>query len=218
VFGRSFESASRQVVASYDLPLGRPGAGPAAVGERDVETLRPMVEAVKALDPQGIYIAGYVQETATLLRQLHDAGVAGLRMGTSSFTDAVARQAGDAAENFVFPRPSFDVGSSEPAVASFVRGFRTKYGRDPDIYAAHGYDSLKLIWQAMRDTGESYPDDVQRGLHGLESYAGAAGRTDFDERGDVVRYPTLYVVHGGTATTLEQFERDGGTLPIPGEG
>jgi len=173
-----------------------------------------MVEDLKELDPQAVYIIGYVPEMVALLKELHGAGVEAVRLATSSVTDQVQQQAGEAAENLVFPRSSFDVDSSEPAVASFVKAFRAAYDVDPDIYAAHGYDALKLIWQSMLDTGQSHPDEVRRGLIGLKNYTGAAGRTAFDERGDVVRYPHLFIVKDGETVSYEQFEEDGGELPI----
>lgn len=205
VFTKAFASSSRQIVASLAMP------------ENDPEALRPMVEEVAELAPQGIYVAGYLEEMDSVLSQLHEAKVQALLMATSSVTDQLIQRAGDAAELLVFPRPSFDVDSTEPAVASFVKAYRAKYDSVPDIYAAHGYDALKLLYQAMVDTDHTHPDDVRRGLHGLKNFTGAAGRTAFDERGDVVRYPRLYVIHEGSAVQLEKFEEEGGELPIPGE-
>lgn len=217
VFTKGFESGKREIVATYHVHQTDPALDPAAERERQSEELKPMVEEVQSLGPEGIYIIGYLDETVELLKQLQAAGVKGLRMATSSVTDPVLRQAGDAAESLVFSRPIFDIDSSQPATAGFVRAFRAKYDENPDIYAAHGYDALKLLWQAMLDTGSSYPDDVRRGLLGLKNYIGAAGRTAFDERGDVVRYPQLFVVHEGRPVKLDEFEQQGGELSVPGE-
>ena len=68
----------------------------------------------------------------------------------------------------------------------------------------------------MQDTGSAHPDEVRRGLLGLEDFNGAAGRTAFDERGDVVRYPRLFIVRNGAPTSYEEFKQEGGSLPVPG--
>jgi len=202
VFTEGFESRSRKIVGTFDITEGELGSIP------------PMVEDLKVLNPQAVYIVGYVPEMVALLRELDGAGIEAIRLATSSVTEQVQRQAGEAAENLVFPHASFDVNSTDPDVAAFVKAFRAKHNADPDIYAAHGYDALKLIWQSMLDTGQSHPDEVRRGLIGLKNYTGAAGRTAFDERGDVVRYPHLFIVKDGESIPFEQFEEDGGDLPI----
>ncbi len=203
VFTRRFESKSREVVKTI------------RIDESDPASLSRAIAEVELLDPQGIYLVAYVDVMADLLRQLRESGSQALLMGSGSVTDQLRHQAGAAAEQFVYPQPVFDPASREPQVAGFVQAFQAKYGLTPDIYAAHGYDALKLIVQAMRDTGKTSPDDVRRGLHGLENYWGAAGQTQFDERGDVVRFPVIFVIAEGQPVPYEQFEKRGGQLAIP---
>jgi branched-chain amino acid transport system substrate-binding protein len=203
VFTRRFESKSRQVVKHFRIT------------ENDSASYPQMIQEVMELTPQAIYIVTYVDVMADLLQQFAAAGSDALLMGSGSVTDQLIQMAGASSEHLVYPQPIFDPNSDEPAVASFVEAFRAKFNRDPDIYAAHGYDSLKLIVQAMRDTGFALPDEVRRGLLGLKDYEGAAGRTQFDERGDVVRYPKVFVIHEGKTVHFDKFEEDGGELAIP---
>jgi branched-chain amino acid transport system substrate-binding protein len=205
VFTKAFASGSREIVASFAVP------------ESDAQALAPMVAHVAELKPEGIYVVAYLDEMSALLQQLHEAGVESLVLGSSSVTEKVIERAGAAAERLVFPQPSFDAESSETEVALFVQAYREKHDQDPDVYAAHGYDALKLLYQAIVDTDSAYPEDVQRGLHSLKDFTGAAGRTVFDERGDVVRYPRLHVIHEGRAMPLERFEEQGGQLVVPDE-
>jgi branched-chain amino acid transport system substrate-binding protein len=206
VFGRRFESKSRKVIEKFLIPEGDPAA------------LAEMVAKVKELNPEGVYVVAYEAEIVSLLQELHAAEIRPLIMATASVTQKIPGLAGEAAENLVYPQPSFDIGSGDPPVATFVEAYRERYDEDPGIYAAHGYDALKLIWQAMLDTGHSRPDEIKRGLLGLESYHGAAGRTSFDSSGDVVRYPQLFVVRDGQPVPYEEFEQEGGELPVPGRG
>jgi branched-chain amino acid transport system substrate-binding protein len=204
VFADGFESRSREIVETLEIAEG------------GVDALPPLVEEVKRIAPAGIYIVAYENEMAALLELLHGAGVDALLMASSSVTDRLLAEAGAAAERLVFPRPSLDVASSDERVAAFVAAYRERYHTDPDIYAAHGYDALKLIWKAMLDAGVSRPEEVASGLLRIDNYQGAAGRTSFDEMGDVVRYPQLFVVHEGRPIPYERFEQDGGDLSLPG--
>ena len=204
VFTRRFESKSREVVKTF------------RIDETKTPAYDDMIAELKDLEPQGIYLVAYVEVLAELLKQIRASGIDCLLMASGSVTEQLSQLAGEAAENLVYPQPSFDPDTDEPVVKEFVEAFRAKYKREPDIYAAHGYDSFNLLVQAMRNTGVTFPDEIRRGLHGLDNYVGAAGRTQFDERGDVVRYPTVFVIRNGQPVSHEQFEQEGGELPTPG--
>jgi branched-chain amino acid transport system substrate-binding protein len=203
VFTRRFESKSRRVVKTFRIT------------EEDKASFPDMIQEIKEQEPQGVYLVAYEEIMTELLEQLQAAGCKGLKMGSGAVTEDLIERAGEAAEHLVYPQPVFEPDSDDPAVKAFVEAFRAKYSREPDIYAAHGYDALKLIVQAMRNTGFALTDEVRRGLHGLKDFSGAAGRTEFDERGDVVRYPKIFVINEGSSVPYETFEEAGGELSIP---
>ncbi len=205
VFTRRFESRTRKVVKTYSV----------SATEEDPAAFAAMVDEVKEFDPHGIYIVAYLKEMSALLQQLEVAGVAPVLMATASVNADLPRLAGSAAERVVYPQPAFDLNSTDSSVASFVSAYRAKFDADPDKFAAHGYDAMKLIELAMTETASSHPDDVRQGLMRIDAHQGAAGRTSFDEFGDVVRYPRIFVIQDGQAITHEEFEKQGGKLPTP---
>ncbi len=204
VFSRRFQSKSRRVLETFRIPVDQ------------VDNFDELISDIKQLNPEAIYLVAYLDAMGSLLKQFREAGIESLMMGSGAVTGQLAQLAGDAADNLVYAQPSFNPDSEEPPVAAFVEAFRAKYSREPDIYAAHGYDSLKLIVQSIVNVGQTFPDEVKRGLLGLKDYHGAAGRTQFDERGDVVRYPTIFVIQDGQAVDYEKFEQAGGELRLPG--
>ena len=204
VFSRRFQSKSRRVLETFRIPVDQ------------VDNFDELISDIKQLNPEAIYLVAYLDAMGSLLKQFREAGIESLMMGSGAVTGQLAQLAGDAADNLVYAQPSFNPDSEEPPVAAFVEAFRAKYSREPDIYAAHGYDSLKLIVQSIINVGQTFPDEVKRGLLGLKDYHGAAGRTQFDERGDVVRYPTIFVIQDGQAVDYEKFEQAGGELRLPG--
>jgi branched-chain amino acid transport system substrate-binding protein len=200
VFTKQYESKFREVVMTCDFADG------------ETERFKGELPKIRKLDPDGIYIISYVNDLAELLKVFDDSGVHAVLMGSGSVTEDLIRLAGPAAENLVYPQPSFDVESRNPAVASFVEAYRSKYGEDPDIYAAHGYDALKLLAKAIENGGSAHPDNVRIGFSSIKNYEGAAGRTAFDENGDVVRYPRMFIIRNGKSVPYETFVEEGGSL------
>jgi branched-chain amino acid transport system substrate-binding protein len=206
IFTGKYESKFRKVVKVFSVQ------GDSAAG------LTEMVAEAKSLDPDGIYLVTYVDELVTLLGQIQEAEIGATLLGTSSVPQDVARLAGEAANMLVYPQPNFDPNSKDPAVASFVQAFQAKYGELPEIYAAHGYDALKLIKWSVEEMNSTHPSQIKLGLSSVSDFQGAAGRTSFDENGDVVRYPRLFVISDGKAVAYEEFKEQGGSILKPGQG
>ena len=66
---------------------------------------------------------------------------------------------------------------------------------------------------AIENGGGAHPDDIRIGFSSIKEYEGAAGRTGFDENGDVVRYPRMFVIHESKSKPYDQFVEEGGSLP-----
>jgi len=180
------------------------------------DALDAMVKEAVGLDPEGVYMVGYRESVARILKGLQAAGSDAIRMSCGALTDSIITLAGTSAEHLVYPQPSrFDVDSSDPEVSTFVSAFRAKYGEDPTIWSAYGYDSLKMMARAMAETGMASGDDIRAGLASIKSYNGASGAGGFDSNGDVMQYPRLYIVNQGVAMPYEKFLEEGHSLARP---
>ncbi len=200
VFQQQYEGKSRQVVHTFLFEAG------------DTARLSALVSQLAGLHVDGLYVVAYQEDVAALLATLREAKLTTVVMASSAVTDTVVQLAGDASENLVFPQMTFDLDSPDPAVAAFVRAYRGRYGQDPDIYAAHGYDALKILVHAINRARSSSPEALRVALDGMQDYAGAAGPSSFDRNGDVVRHPRILLIRGGRAMPYEQFVAEGGAL------
>jgi len=95
------------------------------------------------------------------------------------------------------------VADDDPNMMAFEEAYREKYGEEPSTWAAHGYDALKVLVAAMEEGG-TRRDEVWKGMRGLKGYHGATGVIQFDEKGDVGKFPRTYVVDGGELVDYEQ--------------
>ena len=200
VFTQQYESRFRQVVGSFGFR------------EDDPSRFAEIVAETKKLEPEGIYIVAYERALSDILPLLHEAGSKAVIMTTSAVTANTIQLTGPAAEDLVYPQSTFELGSSEPAVAAFVSAYRKRYNEDPDLYAAHGYDALRLLIHAINVTGSAHPDDVRIGLNGIHEYEGAAGRTSFDKNGDVLRHPRIMIIRNGSPMPYDEFVAEGGSV------
>ena len=207
VFAGEFESRFRKIVRDVSFMEGE------AAG------LSADFEALKEDQPDGIYIVAYVEDVAVIVQQAREAGLESVILTTSSVSDGdLVDLVGTAAENIVFPRAStFEFDSDKPEVREFVEAYRKKYGEDPDDFAAHGYDAVKVLLEGMQKGKSTHPDNIKVGLLAVSDYDGPSGRVAFDEHGDIIQYPRLFVVRQGRAIPYDRFKEEGGSLPVPGQ-
>jgi len=157
-----------------------------------------LARQVKEWGPDGIYLAGYYSDMAEALKEIRRIDPQVTILSTSSFGNPkTLEDAGGAAEGVIYPAVVFDPASDEPNVSRFVKAFRGRYGADPDLWAAHGYDAVLVAVEAMRRCGSAVPDRVSQALLDIRDFPGASGPISFDAEGDVVQYPRAYIVHEG---------------------
>ena len=100
VFSRRFESKSRKVLKTFRITAG------------DVDKLDGLIEEVKELDPEGVYVVAYVDVLAEVLKRLHAADLNVLTMGSASVTEQLSELIGEAANNL---NPSVRAARPPPA-------------------------------------------------------------------------------------------------------
>jgi ABC-type branched-subunit amino acid transport system substrate-binding protein len=66
----------------------------------------------------------------------------------------------------------------------------------------HGYDAMMVLAEALRRSG-ALPSEFWSAVRSLRDFTGAAGTIQFDERGDVQKFPRVYVVNDGQLVDYE---------------
>lgn len=185
VFTRNFQSRGGQIVSNDGY----------AQGQTDFRTL---LTRIAAQHPDAIYIPGYVAEVANILRQAHELNLQTRFLGVNSLYDPKLLEiAGPAAEGAVFTYPTFDVASADPAVRNFVTAFRARYHRDPDAFAAQGYDAYRVMLLGLRRASGTSGSAIRDGLRAIGPYSGPGGSFQFDPTGDVEKPLRLMTVKNG---------------------
>ncbi len=165
--------------------------------------LTGLVERVMTLQPDAVYLAAYAPDLANLITGLRDLGYKGTIFTTSAFAaPEIIEQVGKPAEGVFLTQAAFDTSNEDPKVKAFVEGFRERFGVNPDLYAAHGYDTLMVLAQAVEEGG-TLPTELWKGIRSIRGFEGATGTIQFDERGDVQKFPRVYVVNNGVLIDYE---------------
>lgn len=161
------------------------------------EDFRPLVERVLALEPDGLVVWGDAPSAGRALATARAMGLDVPAAGPSLLlSDDFLAAAGEAAEGFVAVA-TFDPTSEDPAWLAFREAYRERWEEEPDDFAAHAYDGMNLLVDAVREAGLNRVL-IRDYLAGLERYHGATGEIVFDNTfNDVGPVYLAEVVEGG---------------------
>lgn len=176
---------------------------------RDRADFRLTVNEMKGIDVDVIFFAGLEPVAGDFLREARAVGLKMDIIGAFSDTPEMRRRAGRGLEGAMYFE-IYNVASPSPENQAFVKRFRSEYGRNPDAWAAQGYDALHLLAKAVRSTGSINPLDLSYAIRYMDPWEGANGRYTFNGRGELDDKPIfLNQYRNGAPVTIQQ------SRPVP---
>jgi branched-chain amino acid transport system substrate-binding protein len=193
VFAEEFQRKGGRILETIDYPA-------------NTSEFEALADRAVTLRPDFAYVAAYAAEISRIIRDLRGQGFAGLILTTSSFAAAgIIEQTGATAEGAYFTQATFDTEGEKltPQVKSFVEAFQQRFATAPDLYAAHGFDAFNVLLEAYRQGGTT-TNSFWKGMRGIRDLQGVTGVLQFDEKGDVTKFPHVYIVTQGKPVDVEE--------------
>ena len=164
------------------------------------------VDQIVDVNPQGIFMASYTDQMIELIKEIRTREeLKDLYIFTcSAFVpgDVMEELGKDLIENVMFTAYTWDPNSSVPAIKEFSDKFQTKYHVVPGIFAATGYDSVKILVQAINFADHWIVDQVQDEMNRIIYPSPILGETAFSKSGNVTRIPMIYWIKDGTKVLM----------------
>jgi ABC-type branched-subunit amino acid transport system substrate-binding protein len=190
---------------------------PVIIEERflDGETdFRERLERIKKTSPDAILIWGNAKESALILKQIRELG-----MGQPVYAcDRIVSKefltmAGSLAEGLV-TTCQYNPDADNPGLTVFKAGYVKRFGLEPDVFAAHAYDGMNILIEAIRMAGLNRViiRDILTDMKTFQGYRGVTGPVIFDGTWNNIRPIFIAEVRNGKfefspAPPLEQSDK-----------
>jgi len=199
---RGIEPPFRQV---YEGAMGGTVVGRVLIGEPNWH--EECADLIAAHQPESIYIIAYAEKTIEVLRHVRGKGFAGTACATSAFySGQVIEQEPEVLDGLLFPQPQFEIQSELPLIKTFVDSFRSRYGHDPDIYAAHAYDATRVALELPGLVRAWETNEIRKTLQfEIKEFPGVTGPIQFDDYGDVRHNPVMFIVKDGAVMKYKTY-------------
>ena len=146
-------------------------------GDKDFNA---QLTAIKATNPDGIFLPGYYTEVGLIVLQARQLGITVPVFGGDGWESSSLVPIGKQALEGCYFSTHFSPEDASPAVQTFVKEFKAKFNETPDAMAALGYDSAVILADAIKRAGTTDGAKVRDALAATKDFAGVTGRITID--------------------------------------
>lgn len=164
---------------------------------------RTVISKLQSQKFDAIYMPSHAKEAGAFLKQMKENNQNFKVLGSVTYESPELIQiAGDAANGVIFTTPAFNPDANDDAVKKFSAEYQKRFGSKPENFAAHSYDSLKIIALAIEKGGNT-SEGIKNALYQISNYSGVSGLTTFDTNGDVKKPAMIKQVKDGQFVSIE---------------
>lgn len=157
---------------------------------------------IQALNPDVIFVSSLPPEKPWILKQGHELGITApfiVRTLTAADVQAAGTVAAEGAMTFVGWGAAVDT----PRNQAFVKNYSTKYGMEPNNYAARSYATFHILAEAITNAQSTDATAIREALANIKDLNTILGKFSFDANGDAVYEPKVLIVKDGKLIPLE---------------
>ena len=196
--------------------------------EGDIE-FRAQLTAIKAKNPEVIFIPGYYTEIGLIARQARDLGINVPLIGGDGWdSPRLVEIGGKALENTYYSN-HYTAEDPSPQIQKFISNYNTRYNETPDAMAPLGYDAARIAFDAIRRSGilqeqnvkEAYKENpkasflmeaintpgnrqlIRDAIATTKDFPGVTGMITIDENRNAKKSAVVVKIEGGKVKFVE---------------
>ena len=204
-FTRSFKASGGQIVAEQSYTQG----------DRDFSG---QLTQIRAANPDVIYVPGYYGEVGVIANQTKQLGIKAPLLGGDGWDSPQLWQLGGASLNGDYISNHYSVDDPMPAVQKFVADYKERFKLSPDALAALGYDSMRVLADAITRAGGTDSTKLRDAIAGTKNFPGITGTITIDKDRNSVKSAVVLKLQDGKFVYDTTIYPEGMTPPAPTSG
>lgn len=153
------------------------------------------LEAIRAADPDVLFLPNYAAIARIQARQAHEVGIGARLLGTDTWN--LGWMAAEAGAEGAYATHQWSATMETPEARAFRAAYMDAYGETPGATAALTYDAVYLVAAARAEAPSPAGADVARVLGSMRDVRGASGTIQAFDGGNPHRGVVVSVLEGG---------------------
>ncbi len=162
---------------------------------------KSQLTAIRALNPDLIFVPGYYTEAALIARQRRELGIKAPLLGGDGWDSPKLKEIGGSDLDGSYFVGHFSADDPSELVQKFISGYKSKFGGiSPDGLAALGYDAALLLGDALRRSKPPGFLDLREAITHTREFRGATGKITFGADRNAVKSAFIFrLTNGGNS-------------------
>ena len=149
---------------------------------------RGQLSAIKAANPDVLYIPGYYGDVAIIAKQARQLGLTMPLLGADGWDAPELWDLGGDALNGAYISNHYSADDPAETIQKFVKAYRQRYSNlTPDAHAALAYDALRFLAEAIARAGTTDGPKLRDALKETKNFAGVTGIISMDKDRNAVK-------------------------------
>lgn len=167
---------------------------------------KPFLTNIKNANPDVVVIPDYYETIALIAAQAREIGITATLIGGDGW-DGVTTQTANNPESI---EGSYFINHYTPEddsqiVQDFITHYTDKYKEAPNAFAALGYDTVKILIEAMKSAGTTESDQVVAAVQNT-SIDGVTGHITFNEERNPIKSVAVIEIKQGENTLYKKLD------------
>ncbi|HVS33713.1 MAG TPA: ABC transporter substrate-binding protein [Thermoanaerobaculia bacterium] len=182
-----------------------------AKGDND---FRSQLTALRATNPQVLFIPGYYNDIGQIAIQARDLGMRMPLAGGDGWESPKLIEIGGKALEGSFYSNHYFAGDTAPVVRDFVEKYRERFGQTPDALAALGYDAAKVLADSLKRAGSTDGPAIRDAIASTKGFEGVTGSITLGpDRNPLGKKLVIVEIRNGQLTLKDTVEPAGAAAP-----
>lgn len=189
-FKQGFEAAGGKIVAEPKYTSG----------DKD---FKAQLTAIKAANPEGIFVPGYYTEAGLIVSQARQLGIEVPLFGGDGWEAPQLLEIGGKALEGCYFSTHFSPEVGDPLAVKFVADYEKRFGAKPDAMAALGYDSALILAEAITKAGSTEGPKLRDALAATKDFKAVTGNITIDADRNASKSAVILAVKDGQFKYLQ---------------
>lgn len=169
-------------------------------GDKD---FKAQLTAIKAANPQGIFVPGYYTEAGLIVSQARQLGIDVPLFGGDGWEAPQLLEIGGKAMEGCYFSTHFSPEVGDPLAVKFVADYEKRFGARPDAMAALGYDSALILAEAITKAGSTEGPKLRDALAATKEFKAVTGLITIDDERNASKSAVILAVKDGQFKYLQ---------------
>ncbi len=185
-----------------------------AQGDSD---FRSQLTTLKAANPEVIFVPGYYNDIGQIAIQARDLGMPQPLAGGDGWESPKLIEIGGKALEGCFYSNHYHVDDPSPAVRQFVQKYEERFGAKPDSLAALGYDSARVLADAITRAGTTDGPKLRDAIAATKNFPGVTGVITLGpDRNPIGKKLVVLQIKDGNTVLKDVVDPAAGSAPATG--